>query len=412
MDKLHRGQQVAMIAMDEGVFPCYSDKHLQKQTGISWGVLSCYNKVYKAVSLVGYGVDGVISTANAAWDLTLGRLLKPIFDVVYPINSINGKRHFVCIPRAVEKFLGDFIFYPLAAGSYRSSQSPIASQVDGVFKRIESENKSLLNPEGEVAFDYRVKTVVSSQMNAFAVPAGGMVVFTEIVKEINRVVGSRVIKKKTTVTFADGTEVAVDLSAVKANDVLAALMGHEMTHVASRHSIVRMVSSTLLRAIVYVAHRVLVLYLENARKSKKEESVDKSEGKKKESDDVERNSFIANSFQWIANKGLQLTELFHSRVNEYEADVTGTYFAINAGYNPLGALYLQEILANDNCFHKYFEFFFTHPYGEHRKRAIFAAIQEMNPKALLEKVTVAPSSGKYDENWSRPAVGYVKKHFQ
>jgi len=401
VDKLHRGQQVAMKAMDEGVFPCYSDKHLQKQTGISWGVLSCYNKVYKAVSLVGYGVDGVISMADAAWDLTLGRLLKPIFDVVYPINSINGKRHFVCIPRAVEKFLGDFIFYPLAAGSYKSSQSIIASQVDEVFKRIESKNKSLLNPEGEVAFDYRVKTVISSQVNAFAVPAGGMVVFTEIVKEINKSIANPNIEKKTTVTFADGTEVAVDLSAVRADDVLAALMGHEMTHVASRHSIVRIVSSTVLRAIVYIAHQVLVVYLENARKSsKKEESVDKPEGKKKESEDVERDSFIARSFEWIADKGLKLTELFHSRTNEYEADVTGTYFAMKAGYNPLGALYLQKILANDNYFHKYFESFFTHPYGENRKRAIFAAIQEMNPAALSGKVTFTQSPEKYDANWS------------
>ena len=75
--------------------------------------------------------------------------------------------------------------------------------------------------------------------------------------------------------------------------------------------------------------------------------------------------------------------------------------ASKAGYNPLGALFLQELLAKDQNFlvdfaHKHLEFMFTHPWGENRKRAIMTAIHSFDKAAIAERIT----------KWDIKDVGY------
>jgi Zn-dependent protease with chaperone function len=333
----------------------------------------------------------------------------------------------VGIPRKVEKFLGDWVFYPLNSGNMRATHEllpgtneRIADKVENVLGRLKNANAGLLNPQGETPFDYRVKTVFSSQINAFAVPAGGMVVFTQLVKEIDGAIKSGAIREST-VTFADGSTATLDLRQVTMEDALAALMGHEMTHVASRHSIVAIFGSLIRTVLLHVGRFCFLGYL----KTQDREYQDLTAKPEAQLSAAERAALahkeqfysrVNDLFAWIGEKCNDFAGLFHSRKNEYEADVTGTCFAKAAQFNPLGAIYLQEILNQNrggigDMLHKHLEFLFTHPYGENRKRAILAAIQEIDPQGLQGRIRWAMSSEgtcAYDLGRSSPALRFAR----
>jgi hypothetical protein len=416
---LYRAQTMAGEVFGSSLFPCYSPEHVKSQAGFKGKMLWCYSRAYDGACVVGRGVDAIISTVQYVVSKILfvgGYVFRPITNAIYPVNPINGRRHFVLIPRSVEKVLGDWVFYPLATSGMRNTREllpggkeSIANKVNACFQRLLKANKALLNPDSEkTQFDYRVKTVPSSQVNAFAVPAGGMVVFSQLVKEIEGAIKNKDIKE-TKVTFADGSSAIVDFKDVKAEDVLAALMGHEMTHVASRHSIVSLVASAIRSIVLTVGRLILIVYL----KSTDEEYralAKKAVLNEDQRAALEFYSFLNDIFAWVENRVKQFSGLFNSRKNEYEADVTGTYFAHKAGFNPLGALYLQAVLHEDGAFdffHKYFEFLFTHPYGENRKRAIFAAIGEIDPQALKGRVQWNIAQNGYNFDRSSPAVQYA-----
>lgn len=402
---LFRGQTAAQDAMTTGWLPSrYSDQYVESQEGIKSGALWCYNKFYDGVSLLDFGAQKAVTVFSSAADATVDCL--PLSDIVFPVNPINGKRHFVGVSRTVEKFLGDYIIYPLNTLGYSStselmpgSQEQIARRVSNVLQRLKDRNTDLLNPPEETPFDYRVKTVIRDEINAFAVPAGGMVVFGQIVKELHGAMVSGEIRE-TKVEFADGSTVTVDLSGVTLDDALAALMGHEMTHVASRHSMVELSVSIVRSLLLSLGRYALIGYLKAQDKN--------SEGNKALYEALDK------IFAWVQERIEILTMAFRSRQNEYEADATGTYFAKQAQFNPLGALYLQEFLKQKGSFdflHKHFEFLFSHPYGENRKRAVFASLAEFAPESLrgrLSQWQLADTSA-YDAGALSPAYKYSRE---
>ncbi len=423
---LYRSQSAASDVFHTHLLPVYSPEYVQSQGGMG---LSSYSKFYNLIDRLDKGLEGISSTIAKAVDSTVGRIMKPLLDFAYPVNPINGNRHFVGIPRSIEKILGDWVFYPLNCGGMRQTHEllpgtheRIADKVESVLSRLKDANQDLLNPpEQTTKFDYRAKTVLSSQVNAFAVPAGGMVVFTQIVKEIDAAIKSKAIKE-TTVEFADGSKVKVDLSQVTTEDVLAALMGHEMTHVASRHSIVQLFGRLIRTIVLSVGRIALVTYLKHNDKEYQDLSKKPASELQQHEIDALANkekfySTLNDLFSWIEEKVKKLAGLFNSRNNEYEADVTGTYFAHKAQFNPLGALYLQEVLHQDkggfaDWMHKNLEFLATHPYGENRKRAIYAALSEISPELLKGQVAWNIADNGYDFDRSSPAVKFAYLHSQ
>ncbi len=418
---LHRSQSAASDVFQTHLLPCYSQEHVQSQGGMG---LSCYSKVYNLIDGIDSSLKGISSAISEAANNTVGRIMRPLLDFVYPVNPINGNRHFLGISRRIEKMLGDWVFYPLATGNLRETQEllpgtyeRIADKVESVFSRLKDTNQDLLNPPDETTkFDYRVKTVLSSKINAFAVPAGGMVVFTQLVKEIDAAIKSNAITE-TTVEFADGSKVRVDLSQVTLEDVLAALMGHEMTHVASRHSIVAIFGNLIRSIVLGIGRLALITYLKHT--DKEYEALSKKPASELQQHEIDAlankeqlYSKLNDVFEWAEEKAKELVGLFNSRKNEYEADVTGTYFAHRAQFNPLGAIYLQEILNQNKSgimdwMHKNLELLYTHPYGENRKRAIFAAITETAPESLKGRVTWNIANNGYDFERSSPAVKFA-----
>ena len=59
--------------------------------------------------------------------------------------------------------------------------------------------------------------------------------------------------------------------------------------------------------------------------------------------------------------------------------MTGAYIAYNAGYNPLGALYLQEFLSKQSHIPGFMDFISTHPAAEKRKTAVYTALESFVP---------------------------------
>ncbi len=405
---LYRAQVAAHESFSSQLLTPISVAYIQQQKGLHKFSLWISDKAYdvsaffhSAMRMVSSGLSFASSSLQKT---ALGQKIEKIADTVYPINPVNGKRHFIAIPRSVEKFLGDYIFYPISTLGLRQTNETLpgsvermADKVNTVCQRLVLANQDILNPSNTATeFNYRVKTVQSPKINAFATPGGGMVVFSQLIKEIDAAIKTQQIKE-VKVTFADGSSATVDLSLVKTDDVIAALLGHEMTHVASRHSIAAIVGRLIRSVVSFVGRIACISYLKSADKEyQRLASIPQALRTRVENQQLqEKEAFfqkINTLLSWIENKISALEGLFQSRKNEYEADVTGAYMAEKAGYNPLGALYLQELLAQDKNFlidfaHKHLEFMFTHPWGENRKRAIMTAIHSFDKNAILDRIT-------------------------
>ena len=345
--KLQRGQEASQKAMQTDWFPRYSSIYAQSKEGVTGTALRAYIQIYNGISQLNTAIEQAASFAMRNGDAALGWAVRPMgefsydmvgchveraYQAVNPVNPINGKRHFVAISRSVEKFLGDYIFYPLhtfglietselLSGTYpnisRLNES-ISQRVSSVLEKLTLSNAELLNPSSEeTQFDYRVKTVISSEMNAYAVPAGGMVVFSQLVKELHGAIVSGEITAAN-VEFADGSHVKVDLSNVTQDDVLAALLGHEMTHVASRHSIVSLFVTIIHTLLLNIGRIALIQYLRTRDEDLQNlESKLPSELSREERSTLESKqrfySMLNDVFTWIQNRIGSLDQLFRSR---------------------------------------------------------------------------------------------------
>jgi hypothetical protein len=218
-------------------------------------------------------------------------------------------------------------------------------------------------------------TVASSQLNAFSVSGGGMVVYSQLVKEIHAAILARKIQE-TTVQMPDGSSVVVDLRDVTLDDALAGLMGHEITHAASRHSMMQLVAQLLLEVPIKIAKGILLLLI--GREASDADAVG-------DQTRLRYLSLLEGILHFLDHHIQNFSARLLSRRAEYEADVTGAYLAHRASFNPLGAIYAQEIFmraASLPWVHENFEFTFTHPFGKNRERAILAGIQSFAPEKL------------------------------
>ncbi|MCX6987090.1 MAG: M48 family metalloprotease [Chlamydiae bacterium] len=360
-------------------------------------------------------IDSIWSRCNGAASFVADQLdlqNNTLVNTICPINIVNGKRHFFMIPRSVEKCMGSIFTaiedrgalstYEIMPGTLDVS---ISQKVDEVFQRVVRENQAFLNPENEpTGFNYHIRTIQSNSTNAFALPAGAIRIYSQIIKEIAGAIGSKTIKDAE-VKFADESIISVDLSGVTLDDVLAALIGHELTHVASRHAAQRPV----VKAVVTVLCGLVLSHLLPSQLL-----IALCAGYaigEWNTDD------LAELLDYLTDKVTELTLLFQSRLCEYEADVTGAYFAKRAGYNPLGALYLSEVMTGfrtsiQNEVDRASEPLRTHPAHINRKRAVFAAIASFASDVIRGKSQILSRSDghKYDMGRAGPAFKWVSQN--
>jgi hypothetical protein len=142
---------------------------------------------------------------------------------------------------------------------------------------------------------YKVQVIDSKSSNAGAWIGGGITIDDSLIDKIITVYARGTVTS-TLVTIND-TRHQISLKDVNYQDVLACILGHEMTHVAARHI-----------AIDITIYSVLSLLLYNLFKI-----------------DPDKYQFA-----------LKPLMLLFSRLHEHDADCYGLLLAYNAGYNPLG----------------------------------------------------------------------------
>lgn len=169
--------------------------------------------------------------------------------------------------------------------------------------------------------NWEVRLLESKQQNAFALPGGKIAVYTGILP-------------------------------VCANEAgLAAVLGHEVSHVIARHGAQRMSQQILLTGAMTAA------------------SISLSNNKDR--------GLILGALGLGTALGITLP---FSRTDETEADQIGLTYMALAGYDPREAIHFWNRFAQENKGSKTLEFLSTHPADETRSKRL----QDLLPRALDE----------------------------
>lgn len=172
--------------------------------------------------------------------------------------------------------------------------------------------------------DWEFIVFESEELNAFALPGGKVGVYTGL------------------------------LELVETDDELAAVMGHEIAHVSSRHSAERYSQQMMTTALAVGAE----IYME--------------------SEDVKSED------RWLTRAalgvGTQLGYMLpYSRMHETEADIVGLKFAAAAGYDPRASYqFWEKMQAASEGQARPLEFMSTHPAPENR----IARLKELAPQLM------------------------------
>ncbi len=151
---------------------------------------------------------------------------------------------------------------------------------------------------------YQFRILDTDQVNAVAIPGGFVYVYRGL------------------------------LDAVNDDDELAAVIAHEIAHVANRHSMRRLERNLGIQLGLTFLFRLLL-----------------------------RNEPSASGWQQVSNVGVHLLNQGYSREDEFDADLTGAQMMAQAGYDPKGMIRffqaLQEMRRREPS--RIEVFFSTHP---------------------------------------------------
>jgi hypothetical protein len=245
--------------------------------------------------------------------------------------------------------------------------------------------------------------------NAYCVPGCRVTVYTGIEKTIAdhlaqmKKPGQSTIEVKT----EEGKKISVDVSDVTFEDVIAALIGHELTHGVARHGSVRLafgaifsaflsISSSLLRSIAKICFSETVVVNQNPQNPHNSKRATSPKEAQRQDQQVKTTEHRFTPMGHILNGIAFITDfefardlirsgvtLANSRTNEYEADKLGMVLADKAGFNAKGALVLMQILGKGSpdpqnpIVRAMLSAILTHPLSSDRLAANHQTLQEI-----------------------------------
>ena len=284
--------------------------------------------------------------------------IQSIFDFVYPKNAITGYREFWYLPTWVEKVLGEAL-YPTTCASQggklndEKQQTRLSNMVEKTAKHAQREGE-------DQQFEYEVTVLDSSVINAWAMPGGKLAFHSGLINKIDKM---------------DLTE----WEGLTKDDVLAAVVGHEVSHAAIGHTRKRLEKTLLIQLALFVGKIAANIFINR----KEKEAVEKGEGKSthrahiETADELKKyeglRKIVTVVFDYFAYYATQLYMLAESRGAEFEADKYGIELMYKAGYDVRGSLALQKLFQEighshqtDSWLGKAMEWISTHPTSDKR----------------------------------------------
>lgn len=220
-----------------------------------------------------------------------------------------------------------------------TSQAAMVKKVgDRIAKAAQKYFEQTGQPNYLSGYQWQTELVQSSEVNAWCMPGGKMVVYTGILP-------------------------------ITANETgLAVVMGHEVSHAIAKHGAERMSQQMVAQGLLQAGQIGLQIAMQNKPQA--------TQG-------------LWNSvFGVAAPAGAQLTLLANGRGQESEADHLGLIFMAMAGYNPDEAVAFWGRMASLSKGSKPPVFLSTHPSDEQR----IADIQRLLPEARKYYTTSAVST--------------------
>jgi predicted Zn-dependent protease len=146
------------------------------------------------------------------------------------------------------------------------------------------------------------------------------------------------------------------------DDMLAALLGHEVAHVVETHYKEMKKKATLLNVLSQVLVAGVLIAAQDQERNPRTNPYDPRYDTAGQAGDL---------VQGTAAASLVVTELLlrrHSRENEAESDLQGQRWAAAAGFDPLGAAHLMERMGSRIPQTKKYGYWQTHPFFDERVR--------------------------------------------
>jgi predicted Zn-dependent protease len=236
------------------------------------------------------------------------------------VNPVSGRPEFVLMSAGRERELGAEQEQQFLAELGRSDHAATSSWVEAVGAKLAAHS-----PRQDVA--YRFHVVDLEVPNAFALPGGPVFVTRGL------------------------------LALVRSEDELAGVLGHEIGHVAARHSVRQTTAATPL-ALVFGVPAAIV-------------------------GSVSRPLGTLVGLPGAIVSGLALSA--YGREQEYEADEVGAKLALAAGFRPLALAEFLERLEREEALHAEgpppLSFFASHPRTPDRMRRARSFAEELAPGA-------------------------------
>jgi hypothetical protein len=236
---------------------------------------------------------------------------------------------------------------------------PLQTTLETIQSNLVRSNKELLNPRGQPELDYKTQVSLSLTPNAFA-SWKGTVITSQLFQEIEWFLKQN---KEIKINAENGSVATVSLKGVTRNDVLAAILGHETTHMASHDLSTKTLACLMTLLGIILPFPVALSF---SRTSISPEFV-----------------YLATAIP-IATLGILISNA-HSRFCEFRADSTGAFLASEAGYDPRGALAFLALF-NDIMPNPANATTSTHPTNTSRLNALLRSINAFNPQSLAGKV--------------------------
>lgn len=241
-------------------------------------------------------------------------------------NVATGRKEYVVIGTRQEMSLGRDLDKQILSKYKASDDKSMNDRLQDVGRRI-------ADASDRQDIQYTFKVVESDAINAFTIPGGYVYATTGL------------------------------MNAVSSDDELAAVMAHEVGHVAARHSIKRLEASLGYSILSQIAFSFV---------------------RPDSTSEVER----IRNIRKATNTIYRLIELGYSRNDEMVADSLALRYTKKAGYDPVAVLtFMEKLLKKEQPGSEWFVFMRSHPHTKDRIEAIKKQLEEND--ALHLTVTLA-----------------------